>query len=51
MLTKEQQETRALIDQATRPLNGRIDRLEKEVRRLKSDLQQTKTKLNGMKKK
>ncbi len=42
MLTKEQQETRTMIEQVTRPLNQRISKLEKEVRRLKSDLAQTK---------
>jgi len=48
MLTKEQQETRELINRATRPLQQKIDRLEKDVRRLKSDLAQTKNVVNRL---
>ena len=48
MLTKEQQETRNMIEKATRPLNQKISKLEKEVRRLKSDLAQTKNTVNRM---
>ena len=48
MLTKEQQQTQTLIDQAVRPLQHRIDHLEKEVRRLKSDLQNTKSKVDRL---
>jgi len=50
MLTKEQQETRTLIEKATRPLNQKISKLEKEVRRLKSDIAQTKNVLSRMSK-
>jgi len=48
MLTKEQQETRELINRATRPLQQKIDRLEKDVRRLKSDLANTKNVVNRL---
>lgn len=48
MLTKEQQETRTMIEQAIRPLLHRLDHLEKEVRRLKSDLQNTKSKVDRL---
>ena len=45
MLTKEEQKTNTLINQAVRPLQRRIDHLEKELRRVKSDLQQTKNRI------
>lgn len=48
MLTKEDQRTNQLISQATRPLQQKIDKLEKEVRRLKSDLAQTKNAVNRL---
>jgi len=50
MLTKEDQRTKQLIEQATRPLNQKISRLEKDVRRLKSDLAQTKNVVNRLSK-
>ena len=50
MLTKEQQETRTLIDQAIRPVQRRLDRAERELRRLKSDLSQTKNTVSRLKK-
>jgi len=46
--TKEDQRTKQLIEQATRPLNQKISRLEKDVRRLKSDLAQTKNVVNRL---
>ena len=48
MISKEEQAINAKIDQATRPLRQRIDLLEREVRRLKSDLQNTKNAVNRM---
>ena len=45
MLPSIEREVRAFIAQAIRPLQRRIDHLEKEVRRVKSDLQQTKNRI------
>ena len=50
MLPSIEREVRAFIAQAIRPLQRRIDRLEKELRKLKSDLQQTKNTVNRIKK-
>ena len=49
MDNKEEQRINALINQEVRPLQRRIDHLEKEVRRLKSDLQNTKSILSRIK--
>ncbi len=50
MITKEEQKVRSLIDQATRPLRMRIDTLEKEARRLKSDVSNLKNVVRNLKK-
>ncbi len=46
MLTKEEQRIRALIDQAVRPLHQRVDLLDREVRRLKNEVSNTKNAVN-----
>jgi hypothetical protein len=49
MITKEEQRLRALIDLAVRPMQHRIDRIEKEMRRLKSDNANLKNIVNRIK--
>jgi len=45
MRTPEEQKQWAMIDSVVRPLSSRIDHLEKEVRRLKSEQQSTKSEI------
>lgn len=49
MITKEEQKIRALIDQATRPLQQRIDILERETRRLKNEVNNIRNTVNKIK--
>lgn len=50
MTPEDDRKVQALIDRTIRPMQRRLDQLEKTVRRLKSDVQQTKSKVDRLKK-
>lgn len=50
MLTKEQQQTKIMIERALRPLQGRLDKSDKEVRRMKNEINNLKNAVSRIKK-